>query len=344
MSQFSSLIARLTEGVSHIEITRYSQLSSSSIIIYDHLITLEQEIELVWKAPWSKGKVLFILNRYYSLASVIFNNYGFFSPTLTPSFCLRFFQWQGWTGLIACVLAEVILQMRLYAMYSLNKAVLALMIVSFVASTATSGWIMHTVLAGITTKTVSLPNGSFCVPVGVPDNFYTFWIPMLVFECLLCTLALVRGFQAFRADGSLFRAGRDLVRILIRDSVLYFLVICSTYLSCLLVWIIAPVSLLEVPIGFSVAMSCVLANRIILNVRVVNRDLELSKLPVSNEVKDITFSDSYLNVEQDKSFGNCGTLTQYEMDELRMMRPAAPEPGKMVNRDDDDLYLPFVVL
>ena len=39
--------------------------------------------------------------------------------------------------------------MRLYAMYSLNKIILAIMVISFLASTATSGWIMHTVLAKI---------------------------------------------------------------------------------------------------------------------------------------------------------------------------------------------------
>ena len=136
---------------------------------------------------------------------------------------------------------KVILQMRLYAMYSLNKIVLAVMVISFLASTATSGWIMHSVLAKISgeeltnflpssshdhlsAKSINIPHGMFCVPTGVSDNFYTFWIPMLAFECLLCTLALIRGFQAFVSDGSLFRAGRHLVRILLRDSVLYFLV------------------------------------------------------------------------------------------------------------------------
>ena len=62
------------------------------------------------------------------------------------------------------------------------------------------------------------------MPHGVSDKFYIFWIPMLAFEFLLCTLALIRGFQAFVSDGSLFRRGRDLVSILLRDSVLYFLV------------------------------------------------------------------------------------------------------------------------
>jgi hypothetical protein len=62
------------------------------------------------------------------------------------------------------------------------------------------------------------------VPDGVPDYFFAFWLPIILFESLLCGLALYRGFQTFRAAGTLFQSGRHLVAILIRDSVLYFLV------------------------------------------------------------------------------------------------------------------------
>ncbi|KAG6902126.1 hypothetical protein C0995_004072 [Termitomyces sp. Mi166 len=65
---------------------------------------------------------------------------------------LHFFRWQGWTGLITCMIAEVILQMRLYAMYSLNKKVLALMGASFICTTAASAAIMGFVLSKITAK------------------------------------------------------------------------------------------------------------------------------------------------------------------------------------------------
>jgi hypothetical protein len=46
---------------------------------------------------------------------------------------------------------------------------------------------------------------------------------MLFFECLLCTLALSRGVQAFIFDRSQFRNG-NLISVLLRDSVLYFFV------------------------------------------------------------------------------------------------------------------------
>ncbi|KAF8189448.1 hypothetical protein K438DRAFT_1722086 [Mycena galopus ATCC 62051] len=302
----------ILSGLQDIQATRFSQLASSAIIIFDHIITLDEEVELIWKSPWSMGKALFVINRYYTLASVVINNYALFSSSLTDSFCLRFFQWQGWTGLIACMIAEVILQMRLYALYLLNKKVLALMVTTFILSSTTSAVIMGKVLHGISAHSQQIPGMTFCVPFGVPGYFFAFWIPIICFESLLCGLALYRGFQTFRASDSLYQSGRHLVAILIRDSVLYFLVMFATYFTNMLVWVSASSYLLEAPIAFSVALSCCLGNRMILNVRQVNREIE--------ETKD----DSAKRVQQARSSffsgPSEGQLSDIEMAQLRSMR------------------------
>ncbi|KAJ7624339.1 hypothetical protein DFH06DRAFT_1230246 [Mycena polygramma] len=114
--------------------------------------------------------------------------------------------------------------MRLYALYYLNKQVLALMVGTFIISSAASAAIMGTVLQGLTASAHPLPGMTFCVPVAVPDYLFAFWIPLVLFESLLCGLALYRGLQQSRASGSFFHSSSYLVDILIRDSLLYFLV------------------------------------------------------------------------------------------------------------------------
>ncbi|KAF9447562.1 hypothetical protein P691DRAFT_706549 [Macrolepiota fuliginosa MF-IS2] len=302
------------QGIRDVEATRYAQLASSSIIIFDHLMTFDLEVDLIWKSSWSVGKILFIINRYYTLASVVFNNYALFSAHLTDSVSHLYFQWQGWTGLIACMIAETILQMRLYALYSLNKKILALTATMFIIASSISAIIMGKVLASmtVTAKPFAILGIEpfrdlvFCAPSNISSKFFAFWIPMLVYECLLCVLALIRGFQTFRSDGTLFRSGRRLVAILIRDSVLYFIVITSTYLTCLLVWITAQQSLLEIPIGFSVAMSCVLSNRVILNVRDANRSI----------VRGVMVP-YQITIDED---GTRTTVSEMEMAQLRSLR------------------------
>ena len=77
----------------------------------------------------------------------------------------------------------------------------------------------HFILA----KAATIPGGKFCVPRNVSGHFFIFWIPMLAFESLLCTLALIQGFRTFNNEGGIFRNGRQLVALLVRDSIFYFL-------------------------------------------------------------------------------------------------------------------------
>jgi len=273
-----SLESLVATALSDLQASRYASLAASAIIVYDHLITLDQEIEFIWKSRCSVVKYLFFLNRYYILSCVVFNNYVLFTTSLTDSLCLRWFQWQGWTGLSACMIAEVILQMRLYALYLGNKKILAFMIICFVVSSGCAAVIMGTVLSHVTAISELIPGQRFCIPLGISPNFYIFWIPILAFESLLGGLALIRGIRNTRSDRGIFYFGRDLVNILIRDSVLYFLVIVVTYLTNLVVWATQSEYVTEIPIGFTVAMSCVMGNRIILNVRGVKREIMSSSV------------------------------------------------------------------
>ena len=136
-------------------------------------------------------------------------------------------------------------------MYSLNKTVLGVLVAAFFASTGVAAWIMQSVLAKVVrqsnylclhfwrdltwihvlAKAIRLPDGtSFCMPIGILDHFYMFWIPMLIFECLLCGLAIARAVSAFRfgrGGASNWGAARRLIIVLFRDSVAYFLVYVS---------------------------------------------------------------------------------------------------------------------
>jgi len=316
----------ILQGLSDIQSIRYSHLASATIIIFDHLITIDSEVELIWKSSWSLGKAMFFLNRYYTLVSVIVNTYGLFSPSLTDNFCLTFFRWQGWTGLVSCMISEIILQMRIYALYSLDKRILALMVVCFLGSIGTSAWVMGSVLSKIhATASHLTSNFEFCVPHNLSDHFFVFWIPMLAFETLLCGLALFRGYQTFRSSNGPFASGKHIVGILIRDSLLYFLVMFATYLTNLLVWIGLRQSLLEIPIGFSVALACVMGNRVIFNVRALA--LEQDLLPGQSKKIHVelhtvrTRSISIASSDATLSHSSYGmTLSEHERHRLRCLK------------------------
>jgi hypothetical protein len=95
-------------------------------------------------------------------------------------------------------------------------------------------------------------------------------------------------------------------------------------------------TLLEVPIGFTLAMSCVLANRVLLNVREAKRivsTVSLSRKPLTD------------NGMGDMSFGSPGTLSQFEMRQLRSMEVKHPLEDIFEASDEEyDLQnVPWVV-
>ncbi|KAG5636292.1 hypothetical protein H0H81_008521 [Sphagnurus paluster] len=108
----------------------------------------------------------------------------------------------------------------------------------------------------------------------------------------------------------------------------------ATYLTNLLIWMLASVrakriilspphgclprpqqNIIEIPVGFAVAMSCVLGNRIILNVRSVNKEeraTRASEKPLSHAHNR---SRSVVLVQSSEK-----SLSEIEMGQLRSMR------------------------
>ncbi|KAI0826702.1 hypothetical protein BC628DRAFT_1319920 [Trametes gibbosa] len=337
--------ALLLQALPTIEKTRYAELSSTVIILFDHVLTLDQE-----RTNWSLGKILFLVNRYYALCIVI---------------CLAWFKWQGWTGVITFIIAELILQLRLYALYFRDKRVLACMALVCLGTAASSAYVMGVALNRVGAIAMILPHkrSTACVPTQLPDHFYAFWIPMLVSESILCGLALLRGFKAYSPGVNMFQNGKRIIEILVRDSLFYFVIIFATYLINTILFFTRPDSEVEIPIGFAVALSVVLSNRLCLNVRGYIRDedslLSIASLPPRppGNVALVTLPrtpiragyayaprystrsepedrDGYESAaaERERAFGQAtvsivhgGALSDLELRELRAMRAHSPK-------------------
>ena len=95
-----------------------------------------------------------------------------------------------------------------------------------------------------------VPTTTFCVGLNVSEHFYAFWIPILCFETFLCSLALFRGYKSYKdqelrlqirrrklqrrfgdtlKDTAKLQAevegegGPNILEILLRDSIMFFL-------------------------------------------------------------------------------------------------------------------------
>ncbi|KAF9552823.1 hypothetical protein CPC08DRAFT_822657 [Agrocybe pediades] len=284
---------------------RYAHLAAEIIVLYDHgasittsvgrtesmrtsAITFDQEVDLIWAERWTAVKVLFLMNRYYGLAAVLVDHYGIFFPATDGEVSRRFQVWQAVTELVINFTTQGILQLRIYALHQEKRLVLFLMLAFFAASFAISAVVMGLIIAGLGVVPISFtPDDRVCVITRTVAYGKFVWVPMFLFEGLLCALVVAKGWRTEKPFGS------RLADVIFRDSIIYFAGIGAIHLLCFLIWAL-DLDLAAIPLGFAAAIPCVMSNRLILNLRSAARirTVILSDDTFTKDVLDLGDRDS----------------------------------------------------
>ncbi|KAL5529612.1 hypothetical protein ACEPAG_5597 [Sanghuangporus baumii] len=255
-------------GIEHvvkvIKLTKLCNISSMVVYVYELLITLDEEVNLIWNGVFSPGKALFLLLRYLTLASLLF--------IITSRVWIRF-QWIA--GSLIGLMAHLTLELRLYAMFNKSKRILILLVVGTTAVAGCMFGLLIEILQEEEVEFINLgeaPELHMCVKTNVPYLVRIFWIPILAGEAILVSLAIYKGLQTqaqlpHRNEWWSERAPYGFLRFLVRDSVLFFLMVSAPFLATELVWVIAGSDYIEVPVGFAIASSSIWSQRLLLNIR-----------------------------------------------------------------------------
>ncbi|TFK51893.1 hypothetical protein OE88DRAFT_1484003 [Heliocybe sulcata] len=256
----------MLELVKDIRLIRLSQLTATLVALYDHLITLDQEVDLIWSKRWSLSKVLFVVNRYLGGAVLLTEAVVFLKGDMSDNVSHNFFVFQGWAS--ACVVwaMQVIMQLRVMAMYGHSKSLWIMLSSCFVAEVAAMGVILGMTYKVIIVAAEPLPGIAICTPIGIPDYFFAFWIPIVAFEFILFALVLYQGAWHAMESGNGW-GPTSLMNILVRDSFMYFFLTLLTYVTNAIVWLTLSSTWLEVPEGFALAATCIMGSRLVLNMR-----------------------------------------------------------------------------
>ncbi|KAF9555958.1 hypothetical protein CPC08DRAFT_109341 [Agrocybe pediades] len=259
----------VAQAMQEVEVIRYTRIVANVIIFYDYLVTLEEEVRLMWRGKWSLVKILFFVIRYYGLLGAIFSLYSILTPFLTNKVSMRIVQWDIITAFLATLLTEAVLIIRLYALYNRSRKLLTFMLLCYAATTSCSAWIMsQDIVAGIASIVVRLPGTATCTFPPLPQWAYAFWIPFTTFDTLLCAFALYRGYQTFASSVGLHGSlANRLLKVMIRDSLFNFIILSLAYLSGTLVWVKLSNAYILIPGAFIITLCNVLSNRMILNIR-----------------------------------------------------------------------------
>ncbi|KAF8480689.1 hypothetical protein JB92DRAFT_3039996 [Gautieria morchelliformis] len=222
-------------------IVNASSFASLTFLLYDHVLTFDTEIRLVWKYPGHTfGKGLFLFNRYFGPFTLIL--------------CKGFHWWETASEVVTIGNVQCTLMTRIYAVYERNRRLLVLFGLMSVAE-----------LVGAL-AIVDIP-GPFRSSTGCdigpqPLLYFLTWIPPLIRESILCLLMLYKAWTEYKNN-----CDSSLLHLIIRDSVLYFLTVFTIFLINCLVWALASQNYIQIALWWSVALPCSLGSRLLLNMR-----------------------------------------------------------------------------
>jgi len=226
----------LEEGVKEYHIVRYISIAACAWLFFDHVLTITEEVELVWKAPRSIAKYGFQFIRYTTpttmalMADIISGS----ASELTDSFCQHFIPALAVLTLIFGIIADVIAILHVSTLWKRNVKVFAVLTISFVVTTAAAA---ITRFLGLSHLTPTVTHNTFlniCSGTEKPLLLAAPWGAGLIFDLI------VIAFICWNAVRRPPNEKTPLVQALYRDSLGYFVIVSVIRTFNLVLTIAAP--------------------------------------------------------------------------------------------------------
>ncbi|KAJ7667577.1 hypothetical protein DFH06DRAFT_221767 [Mycena polygramma] len=248
--------------------TRLAAVGSATVLLYDHLITIDREIDLFWRKDWSFLKCVFIFHRYLGLAGVLVELYAILSPRVTDAPGLFWFQWEMWGYTVVVLTSELL---GISGAYALD--------IRHLQKRQTRSWgawsaVCRTIdLRRRDPRQVLCSSASHCKyhtwnqlllsPPRAPVLLW-YWLPILVYNSAILALFIAKGTESFRSS-KIPHLSR--LHEVYRASFVNFLAIFVVYLVCCVLWIAGDFSLSQIPTGFALSFSITNSTRLLINIR-----------------------------------------------------------------------------
>jgi len=234
----------------------YLAVGFSVWVIYDQVITFDNEVARIWTLCWRWPKILFLVNRYV-VGPMLFMNGIVMATFPLDSFCDFMSYWQPWVAIISLATVELILIVRVSAIYGHSKNISRFLKILFACEMIAV--LVNTSILIKGTHSILLPPlmpGCFST---APSGAFSFWLPFVVFEGIIIILTL---YQVFPSRTNL----NPTLRLLARDSIVYFVVMLTFQLLAIL-WLRFSYILEGMSMNPANCIACVTVSRMMLNIR-----------------------------------------------------------------------------
>lgn len=256
----SELADELLIATRHVFLSRYITIVGFALMIWDHVITLRAEINLVWPAKLSAVKVLFLLNRYVPpvfIAIDMANTIG--APWLSDKFCEVWILADVAVELLTVFAATFLIGMRVHILWDNRRDIFLWVSVAWVVHVLAN--IVLVIMSSIKNAGSYSLNLTFHICFGRVDDTWIVWIPAMIYHCFIMALLIAKSLSTPRI------ASTRVHDIMIRDGFIYFFVVFLALLFNLLSWALAPPTLAALPRWVVWSICTIATSRLLLSLK-----------------------------------------------------------------------------
>ncbi|KAH7910402.1 hypothetical protein BJ138DRAFT_111713 [Hygrophoropsis aurantiaca] len=220
-------MSSVSSALELVDINNY--FSIVTVLLYDYLLSLSKEVELVWRRSFSTMSFLYFIVRYFGLTiaitAALWGN-AIHGSIPVSTILLQFIEWGSYVFIWA---SEVVMIIRVYAMYSHSKVILGLLLASFMATIVASIFlgIAYYSPSTLLVTEADLAGTYYCVQSGPSIGSFPYihlTIPRAFLDVLLLVLSIAQLVKTAVETHKMLGQWRLNVylRMLVRDSVLYY--------------------------------------------------------------------------------------------------------------------------
>ncbi|KAF8532322.1 hypothetical protein JB92DRAFT_1313531 [Gautieria morchelliformis] len=262
-----------------LQATRYFLVSSLALLIYEHFLTLGDEVRYIWSSRVSLAGFLFFVTRYYvpiclSVITSALTTKWSEAVCLVPigSLCfLLCFSCKAVgplepVGFLTVVVtsSSILLLLRVYALYNRNKWILGYLSSVIVIHFSLSIFFFTFPGGGpFPMPPIDLPVFQGCLYLPSPRTKNGPLAPIaleLIYDASIVVLIVAKSWKDRSLSGLGNRSG--ILRNIVKDGIIYFLVIFSTMFTWLCLGLFAPLGLKLVNAHPSTVLIAIMINRL----------------------------------------------------------------------------------
>jgi len=226
-----------------ITITRYVNAAAYVILLYDHLLSLGSEVNLIWSAKNTSAKWLFLFIRYTipcALTLYTVQLSGLSNIQLSNNFCVWWMSFAAFIGWATVATSNFLILLRLWVIWERNRKLMMWTLGCFLFA-QTGGLACAAVLVhAMKPKLAWNSDLQMCTFVGQAPPVAILWAPGTAFEIVLCGVTWWNALNRPRSSNDPFAAA------MYRDGFLYFILLLSLRITNTVLAAAAPPGLIFV--------------------------------------------------------------------------------------------------